>query len=59
MMYIDDGHIFARGPTYEAVERRLMEYYTECYEWCLRAGLTIELEKTEIFFFSASVIITI
>jgi hypothetical protein len=51
-MYIDDGNIFARAHTYQALEQKIRGFYAECHSWCLRAGLTIEPEKTEIMFFS-------
>jgi hypothetical protein len=52
MMYVDDGNISTWGPTYQVVECKLRDYYTECHSWCLRAGLTIKLDKTELIFFS-------
>jgi Reverse transcriptase (RNA-dependent DNA polymerase) len=52
LMYIDDGNIFARAPTYHILAQRLRDCYTACHTWCQMAGLTIEPEKTEILFFS-------
>jgi hypothetical protein len=52
MMYVDDGNISVRGPTYTSLEQKLRECYAECHRWCLRAGLIIKPEKTKIIFFS-------
>jgi hypothetical protein len=52
LMYINDGDIFARAPLYQALATRLVAFYSRCHNWCRQAGLTIEPEKTEIFFFS-------
>jgi hypothetical protein len=51
-MYVDDGNILVWGPTYHSLGLKLRECYTECHEWCLKAGLTIEPEKTKVLFFS-------
>jgi hypothetical protein len=52
LMFIDDGNIFARAPTYELLAHKLRECYAACHSWCRMAGLTIEPEKTEVLFFS-------
>jgi hypothetical protein len=52
MMYVDDGNIFARGPTYPMVEQKLRECYADCHAWCTKAGMTIELDKMEVLFFT-------
>jgi hypothetical protein len=51
---LDNGNISTQGPTYQVVEHKLRDYYTECHSWCLRAGLTIKPDKTELIFFSCS-----
>jgi hypothetical protein len=51
-MYIDDGNIFARAPTYDQLVLKLEACYQACHSWCRMAGLTIEPEKTEVVFFS-------
>jgi Reverse transcriptase (RNA-dependent DNA polymerase) len=51
-MFVDDGNIFARAPTYELLAHKLRECYSACHSWCRLAGLTIEPEKTEVLFFS-------
>jgi hypothetical protein len=52
MMYVDDGNLYAQAPTYQLLEQKIQSYYEECHAWCIKAGLTIEPEKTEIIFFS-------
>jgi hypothetical protein len=50
-MYIDDGILFACAEEWTDVERLLRAQYTVCDEWLHRAGLAIELDKTELLFF--------
>jgi hypothetical protein len=50
----DDGNIFTWAPTYQLLALKLRDYYTDCHDWCLRAGLMIKPEKTEVLFFSHS-----
>jgi hypothetical protein len=52
LMFIDDGNIFACGPSYGILAMRLCNFYTSCHDWCRRAGLTIEPDKTEALFFT-------
>jgi hypothetical protein len=52
MMYVDNGNIFTWGPMYQVMECKLRDCYTECHYWCIRAGLTIEPDKTELILFS-------
>jgi hypothetical protein len=52
MMFVDDGNIFVRAPSYQLLALKFRDLYSECHNWCLRAGLTIEPEKTEVLFFS-------
>jgi hypothetical protein len=52
MMFVDDSNIFMWAPTYQLLALKLRDYYTDCYDWCLRVGLTIKPEKTEVLFFS-------
>ena len=51
-MYIDDGNILSTGPSYNLVSRSLRSRYEECLNWLLKAGLSIESEKTEVIFYS-------
>ena len=50
-MYIDDGVIFACGREWKQIEDTIQKGYTECAEWLTRAGLNIELDKSELLFF--------
>ena len=52
LMYVDDGNIFARAPSYDLLALKLRDCYAACHGWCRLAGLTIEPEKTEVLFFS-------
>jgi hypothetical protein len=51
LMFVDDGNIFAHGPSYNVLSMRLQTFYTACHDWCRCASLTIEPDKTEILFF--------
>jgi hypothetical protein len=52
MMFVDDSNIIMWAPTYHLLTLKLRDCYTKCHEWCLKAGLMIELEKMEVLFFS-------
>jgi Reverse transcriptase (RNA-dependent DNA polymerase) len=52
LMFVDDGNIFARAPTYNLLADKLRECYSDCYRWCHSVGLTIEPEKMKVRFFS-------
>ena len=53
-LYIDDGLIFASGPSWTHVRHTLQEYYATTYNWLTRAGLSLESSKTELIFFRCS-----
>ena len=50
-MYMDDGVIFAEGPDWESVYRKLADQYRACEDWLRRNNLAIELEKSELICF--------
>ena len=50
-LYIDDGAIFACGRKWLNVKQTMRECYSTCVEWLMRAGLSVEPEKTELLFF--------
>ena len=50
-MYVDDGVIFARAPTWSEVDSMLHEEYRVCDEWLLRNNLSAEPAKTELIYF--------
>ena len=50
-MYVDNGLLFACGPTWDTVTDVLRSHYTACDDWLRRAGLAAEPEKTELMFF--------
>jgi Reverse transcriptase (RNA-dependent DNA polymerase) len=52
LIYVDDGNIFARAPSYDLLALKLHDCYAACHGWCHMAGLTIEPEKMEVLFFS-------
>src|SRR6266404_6926396 len=53
-LYVDDGLIFALGPSWTHVQRTLQEYYAITYHWLSHAGLSLESSKTELIFFRRS-----
>ena len=53
-MYIDNGAIFACGWDWDDVANILRERYVRCVEWLTKAGLKVELDKTELIFFKRS-----
>ena len=50
-MYVDDGVIFARAPSWPEVNALLREEYCLCDEWLLRNNLSAEPAKTELIYF--------
>jgi hypothetical protein len=50
-MYIDDGVILACSNSWRKVEKAMKTSYTTCLDWLRRAGLNVELAKTELIFF--------
>jgi hypothetical protein len=50
-MYIDDGAIYVCGHNWEEIENAMCMGYTACMEWLMRAGLSVEPDKTELIFF--------
>lgn len=50
-MYVDDGVIFAEGPDWTSVYRKLTDQYRICKEWLRRNNLAIEPEKSELICF--------
>ena len=50
-MYVDDSVIFARGPTWDAVNALLWEEYCVCDLWLRQNNLSAELAKTELLYF--------
>ena len=50
-MYVDDGVIFARAPTWPEVDSLLREEYCVCDEWLLWNNLSAEPAKTELIYF--------
>ena len=50
-MYVDDGLLFACGPTWDIVSTTLRSHYELCDNWLRRAGLSAEPDKTELIFF--------
>jgi len=53
-LYIDNGLIFASGPSWTHVQHTLQEYYTVTYNWLTWSGLSLESTKTELIFFRRS-----
>src|SRR6266404_2462198 len=53
-LYVDDGLIFASGPSWTHVQQTLQAYFTVTYNWLTRAGLSLESSKTELIFFRRS-----
>jgi Reverse transcriptase (RNA-dependent DNA polymerase) len=51
-MYVDNGLLFACGASYDAVNQRLRDAYSECDLWLTRSGLGIEPEKSELIYFA-------
>ena len=50
-MYVDDGVIFACGPTWDAVDSLLQEEYRVCDLWLRQNNLSAEPAKTELLYF--------
>jgi Reverse transcriptase (RNA-dependent DNA polymerase) len=50
-MYIDDRVIFVCGHNWEEIKSTMCKGYTACIEWLMRAGLSVEPDKTELIFF--------
>ena len=50
-MYIDDGVIFAEGPDWESVYRKLADQYRVCEDWSRQNNLAIEPEKSKLICF--------
>ena len=50
-MYIDDGVILACGHEWKEIDASLLNGYTECTKWLIKAGLNAEPEKTELIYF--------
>ena len=50
-MYVDDGLLFACGPTWDDVSTTLRSHYELCDKWLHWAGLAAEPDKTELMFF--------
>ena len=50
-MYIDDGTIFTCGKEWSNIKESMRYGYNMCIDWLTRAGLNIELDKTELMFF--------
>ena len=50
-MYVDDGVIFAEGPDWESVYRKLTDQYRVCEDWLRQNNLAIEPEKSELICF--------
>jgi hypothetical protein len=50
-MYVDDGLLFACAESWDDVTTLLRARYLVCANWLIKAGLAIELDKTELLFF--------
>ena len=50
-MYMDNGVIFARGPTWDTVDSLLWEEYHACDLWLQQNNLSAELAKTALLYF--------
>ena len=50
-MYIDDGVIFACGPTWAEIKSTMRSGYRDCVDWLTKAGLNIEPDKSKLIFF--------
>ena len=50
-MYVDNGVIFARGPTWDAVNTLLWEEYRTCNLWLRQNNFLAEPAKTELLYF--------
>ena len=50
-LYVDDGSIFASGPTYNATADKLSKAVTKAFSWLHDSGFQIDAEKCEVMFF--------
>ena len=50
-LYVNDGNIFASGPTYRATADKLSKAAQQVFTWLHDAGFSIDNEKCELMFF--------
>ena len=50
-LYVDDGSIFASGPTYNATVDKLSKAATQVFSWLRNSGFEIDAEKCKVMFF--------
>jgi hypothetical protein len=50
-LYVDDGAVFASGPTFNSAAAHAARGVNEVLRWLRRLGLTVNGEKTEAMFF--------
>jgi hypothetical protein len=50
-LYVDDGCIYASGPTFVAVAHQLATAASLLLSWLRRLSLTVDADKTELMFF--------
>ena len=50
-LYVDDGNIFASGPTYRATANKLTKAAQQVFTWLHDASFLIDNEKCELMFF--------
>ena len=50
-LYVDDGNIFASGPTYHATANKLARAAQQVFTWLHDSGFSIDTEICELMFF--------
>jgi hypothetical protein len=50
-LYVDDGAVFASGPTFDSAAMHAANGANEVLRWLQRLGLTVDGDKTEAMFF--------
>ena len=50
-LYIDNGNIFASGPTYQATAAKLTKAALDVFTWLKQSGFTIDNNKCKVMFF--------
>src|SRR5579863_9457036 len=51
LLYVDDGAIFASGPTFLSASQKAVKYFQIVRHWMADFGLSLDLDKTELMFF--------
>src|SRR5579863_8285268 len=50
-LYVDDGAIFASGPTFLSASQKVVKYFQFVRRWMADFGLSLDTDKTEFMFF--------